>query len=310
LRVHGPLALQAEFRGEGAVECRISSMASFAATSQEQSVQAGNAYLFGGRRLKGIVAENSADCPLVSVVTVLFNGRPCVEGCLDSVARQDYPNIEHIVIDGGSTDGTIDILRQYDNQLAFWKSEPDRGVYDAWNKGLREARGEWICFLGADDEFLTGAVSAYMAFAANNPQAEYLSSKVRWVHPSGYERTIGGAWTWDKFSQSMCTAHVGSMHRRNLFDRLGIYDTSYRIVADYELLLRARQHLNAAYMPITTAMMRAGGISDSAAALEETERAKVKAGGRNPLLARMELGMAKVKFALRPLRRTSGTITP
>ena len=126
------------------------------------------------------------------------------------------------MIDGGSTDGTVDVLRRYDDRIALWKSEPDHGVYDAWNKSLREAHGEWICFLGADDEFLPGAVSAYMALAASNPQAEYLSSQVRWVHPSGYERIIGEPWRWRKFSKSMCTAHVGSMHRRSLFDRVGI----------------------------------------------------------------------------------------
>ena len=250
-----------------------------------------------------LLAGSSAACPLVSVITVVLNGRPFIAQCVESVLRQDYPNIEHIVFDGGSTDGTIDVLREFNDRIAFWRSEPDCGVYDAWNKGLREARGEWICFLGADDEFLPGALSSYMAFAANNPQAEYISSKIKWVHPSGYERILGGPWTWARFSKFMCTAHVGSMHRRSLFDRLGVYNTSYRIVADYELLLRARQHLKAAYMPITTVMMRAGGISDSSAALEEAARAKVKTGGRNPLLARMEFGVANVKFALHSLRR-------
>lgn len=97
-----------------------------------------------------------------------------------------------------------------------------------------------------------------MELAADNPQAEYLSSRVRWVHPSGYERTTGEPWAWPEFSRWMCGAHVGSMHRRTLYDRLGAYDTSYRIVADYELLLRARGQLKTAYMPVTTVMMRGG----------------------------------------------------
>ena len=85
---------------------------------------------------------------------------------------------------------TTERLTSYDfnDRIALWRSEPDAGVYDAWNKALAEARGEWICFLGVDDEFLPGAISAYMALAAKNPKAEYLCSKVRWVHPSGYER--------------------------------------------------------------------------------------------------------------------------
>src|ERR1700748_1400497 len=126
---------------------------------------------FGGKRLKKNVAENRIDQPLVTVITAVFNGQPHIAGCLESVLEQDYPNIEHIVMDGCSIDGTVDVLRRYDDQIAYWKSERDSGVYDAWNKGLAEARGEWICFLGSDDEFLPGAVSTYMALAAKHPKA-------------------------------------------------------------------------------------------------------------------------------------------
>jgi glycosyltransferase involved in cell wall biosynthesis len=262
----------------------------------------------GGMRMKGYLPENGADRPLVTVVTAVFNGQAYLAGCLESVLRQDYPNIEHIVLDGGSSDGTVDVLRQYDDRIAYWKSEPDKGVYDAWNKALVEARGEWICFLGVDDELLPGALSAYMALAANNPQAEYLSSQVSWAHPSGYERTSGKPWAWPEFSRWMCVAHVGSMHRRTLYDRLGAYDTSYPSAADYELLLRARGQLNAAYMPITTVMMRAGGVSDDSSALVEAKRAKIAAGGRNKALAELDFRIARAKFVLRPLRRTLGRI--
>jgi glycosyltransferase involved in cell wall biosynthesis len=254
----------------------------------------------GGTRLKGISAESGTDQPLVTIVTAVFNGQPFLAGCLESVLSQDYPNIEHIVLDGGSSDGTIDVLRQYDDRIALWRSEPDHGIYDAWNKALLEARGEWICFLGADDQFLPGAVSAYMALAASSPQAEFLSSRVRVIHSTGYERILGCAWTWRKFSRGMCTPHVGSMHRRSLFRRLGTYDTSYRIVADYELLLRARNQLNAAYMPVITVNMRAGGISTTRIALDEQARAKMAAGGRNRALATLEMYLEKAKTVLHP----------
>jgi glycosyltransferase involved in cell wall biosynthesis len=262
----------------------------------------------GGKRLKGILAENSVELPLVSVITVIFNGRVYVEACLQSVLQQDYPNIEHIVMDGGSSDGTLDVLRQYDDEIAFWKSEPDKGIYDAWNKSLREARGEWICFLGVDDEFLPGAISAYMALADRYPQAEYLSSKVNWVHPSGYSRILGGPWEWPKFSKVMCSAHVGSMHRRRLFDALGNYDISYRMVADYELLLRAQGKLKTAFMPLTTVMMRAGGITDSSFSLAETMKAKINTGGRPALLARLEYWISKLKIRMRPARYRAQSI--
>ena len=265
-------------------------------------MQSAVATISGGKRLKGIVADGSPDHPLVTVVTAIYNGQPYVAGCLESVLRQDYPNIEHIVFDGGSSDGTIPVLQQYNERVALWKSERDRGIYDAWNKALVEAHGEWICFLGVDDEFLPGAISAYVELAARNPNADYLSSNVRWVHSSGYEKILGQPWTWREFSKSMCTVHVGSMHRRSLFDRLGTYDTSYRIVADYELLLRARSQLCSAFMPVTTVMMRAGGTSDSRNAFYEQARAKVLAGGRSKFMTTLELYAKIAKFSLRPLR--------
>lgn len=282
---------------------KIPSVASVMANSQEPTVQAEKLCLSGGKRLKGYFAEGCADQPLVTVVTAIYNGQPYVAGCLESVLCQDYPNIEHIVMDGGSSDGTVDVLRQYDERIALWKSEPDRGVYDAWNKALLEARGEWICFLGVDDEFLPGAITAYMALAAQNPEAEYLSAKVRMVHSSGYEPTRGRPWKWKEFSRWMGVSHPGSMHRRSLFDRLGTYDTSFGSAADYELLLRARDGLKAAYMPVTTAIMRMGGLADGPNACADATRAKIISGGRNVLLATMELWIGNVRYHLRPLRR-------
>jgi glycosyltransferase involved in cell wall biosynthesis len=267
--------------------------------SQEPLKPAKKEPLFGGKRLKGDAAEGNADQPLVTVITAVYNGQPYVAGCLESVLHQDYPNIEHIVLDGGSSDGTVDVLRKYEDRLALWKSEPDHGIYDAWNKGLAEARGEWICFLGADDELLPDAINAYMVLAARNPNAEYLCSRVKLVDTSGYQKIIGGPWKWREFSKLMCTAHVGSMHRRSLFDRLGTYDVSYRIVADYEFLLRAQRRLNTAFMPVETAMMRGGGVSGSSRALKEAERAKIASGGRSKVLAAMELQMSRIKYTLR-----------
>jgi glycosyltransferase involved in cell wall biosynthesis len=283
--------------------CKLFQVPFNVANPQEPPVQPTHLPQCGGQRMKGIFAENTAELPLVTVVTAVFNGEKDLASCLESVLAQDYPNIEHLILDGGSRDGTLDVLRQYDDRIALWKSAPDKGVFDAWNKGVAEARGEWICFLGSDDEFLPGAIRAYMALAASNPQAEYLSSQVRWTYPSGYVRIIGGPWTWAMYSKFMCVAHSGSMHRRSLLDRLGEYGPDYYIVQDYELLLRARDQLKAAYMPVNTVMMRAGGISDTSIALTETRRAKISTGRRSKALATIEFYIAHVKFALSPLRR-------
>jgi glycosyltransferase involved in cell wall biosynthesis len=266
----------------------------------------GEAPLCGGQRLKGITVPSSSEHPLVTVVTAVFNQQQYIAGCLESVLRQEYPNIEHIIMDGGSTDGTVEVLHQFDDQIALWKSESDKGVYDAWNKALAEARGEWICFLGVDDEFLPGAISSYMALAKKHPEAEYLSSRIRWIHPSGYQRIRGSPWAWPEFLRWMCTAHVGSMHRRTLFDRFGTYDLSFRSASDYEFLLRPRSSLQAAYMPNITVMMRGGGMTDGRTALADANRARRITGGRNRVRIAVENVIDNAKFFLRPVRRAFG----
>jgi glycosyltransferase involved in cell wall biosynthesis len=252
-----------------------------------------------GKRLKSTFTCGTSEHPLVTVITAVFNGQPHVARCLDSVILQDYPNIEHIVLDGGSRDGTLEVLKQYDEHLAFWKTEPDQGVFDAWNKALGKARGEWICFLGADDEFLPGAVSAYMALARKHPDVEFLSSRARLEHPTGYSPVFGRQWSWPQFARAMTTVHVGSMHRRTMFERLGRFDTSYRIAGDYELMLRARNGLRAAFMPEVSVVMRAGGLSDSTAGLYEARRAKLQNSVCSPLRAELDLCQLITRFYLR-----------
>jgi cellulose synthase/poly-beta-1,6-N-acetylglucosamine synthase-like glycosyltransferase len=100
-----------------------------------------------GMHVQCDATSSSPDIRVVGVITAVFNGHDHIADCIESVINQDYPNVEHIILDGGSTDGTVTILRSYEGRIAFWKSEPDKGVCDAWNKGLKLARGEWIAFL-------------------------------------------------------------------------------------------------------------------------------------------------------------------
>lgn len=100
-----------------------------------------------------LVESNTPEIPRVTIVTVVFNAKAHIEKTLLSVLGQTYPNLEYIVIDGGSTDGTIDIIKNYQCYLGYWHSEQDSGIYDAMNKGLEKAKGQWICFMNAGDEF-------------------------------------------------------------------------------------------------------------------------------------------------------------
>lgn len=234
----------------------------------------------------------------VSIITAVYNAAPTLEECLLSVRNQSYREIEHIVIDGGSTDGSIEILQRHSSLLAYWVSEPDNGIYDAWNKGLRVATGEWISFLGAEDVLLPDAVSKYLN-ACGGTSAQYVSSLVRLVRPGQPDKIIGRPWSWPAFQRKMTTAHVGSLHRSALFDKYGTYDTSYRITGDYELLLRPGRDLSGIFLGEITAEMQAGGASDSFAALKEAQRAKIRTGGRNLVWACWELWVERLKLAVR-----------
>ena len=236
---------------------------------------------------------------MVSVITAVYNRAALLPRCLASVAAQDYPSVEHIVVDGGSTDGTVDVIRAHERSLGAWVSAPDRGVYDAWNKGLALARGEWIAFLGADDQYRPNAVRRYVDTAAANPAAEYISARVALVYPSGAARLIGRPWNWREFRRHMCVAHVGSFHHASLFRRIGTYDIAYRIVGDYELLLRAGSGLRAAFLDSVTARMDAGGQSDSTAALAEARRAKLRHAAKNRLGADIDHAVAFAKLQYR-----------
>lgn len=190
-----------------------------------------------------------------------------------------------IVIDGNSTDGTLAVIHAHGHRIAHWVSEPDDGIYHAWNKGVCAARGRYIAFVGADDVLLPGALDAYARQIATTPEAEFVSSLVRYGEgPTA--RMIGGPWQWNRFRRYMTVAHVGSMHRRSLFDRVGPYDESFAITGDYELLLRAGPGLVTAHVPVVTAQMGTGGISSgrSTRVFDETGRAKRMHAGLSPVM--------------------------
>ncbi|GAB1234019.1 glycosyltransferase family 2 protein [Ferrigenium sp. UT5] len=222
--------------------------------------------------------------PLITIIIAALNNKKTLQHCIDSVARQTYPNKELIVIDGGSTDGTVDLLEANREQIRTWISEPDRGIYNAWNKGLARAQGEWICFLGADDYFWDGRVLEREA-----AQLETLPSDIRvaygrimLLNNEGVTLYPVGA-PWEKikgrFRQIMCIPHPGAMHRRSIFERHGQFDETFRIAGDYELLLRELNEADAFFMPdIITVAMRQGGISSTPAnslrQLREVRRAQ------------------------------------
>jgi glycosyltransferase involved in cell wall biosynthesis len=230
--------------------------------------------------------------PRITIIVAVFNGAATLQQCIDSVAGQTYPNKELIIIDGASRDGTVDLVRRNASSIAYWISEPDKGIYNAWNKGVRQAKGEWICFLGADDYFwkpdvleqLVAQLSAVLptVFAAYGQVMLLTADDVPLY-------AIGDPWSAMKtrFRHLMCIPHQGVMHRRSLFEEKGPFDESFRIAGDYELLLRVLKDGDAAFIPdLIVTGMRQGGVSSNPSqtlvAMAELRRAQRMHGHKLP----------------------------
>lgn len=231
--------------------------------------------------------------PLISIVVAAYNGAATLQQCINSVALQTYPHKELIVIDGGSTDGTAELLNDNQEKITYWTSEPDQGIYHAWNKALLRARGEWICFLGADDHFWDGHVLTRMAeeLAKLPPHIRVAYGKIMLLNGAGEGLyAIGEPWERlkQRFLKSMCIPHPGTMHRRSLFEQYGGFDESFRIAGDYELLLRELKTADAVFVPelVMVGMRQGEGESSHPAAtlrvLQETRRAQRMHGQRFP----------------------------
>lgn len=222
--------------------------------------------------------------PLISIIVAVYNGAKTLQQCIDSVAHQTYPNRELIIIDGGSKDGTVEILTENSDKINYWISEPDRGIYNAWNKGLSQAKGEWISFLGADDFLWDAQVLERMSVALQNvpPDVRLAYAQIMLLNNNGENLyPIGEPWgkVKERFKQGLCLPHPGVMHRRSLFERNGKFDESFRIGGDYELMLRELKTAEAMFIPdIITTAMRPGGLSsnpsNSIEAMQDIRRAQ------------------------------------
>lgn len=205
---------------------------------------------------------------LISVVVATYNMAETLPQCIDSFLAQTYPYKELIIIDGASNDGTIDILNQYNDSLAYWESEPDRGVYHAWNKAIDHVKGEWICFLGADDFFWNTSVLEMMAEKLAEIEKErfhIVYGQVAIIDSAGkLVRVDGVPWqeAREKLFLHMSLPHPGLMHHKSIFNTHGKFDERFLVAGDYEFLLRELKHGKAGFVPdVITVGMRMGGIS-------------------------------------------------
>jgi glycosyltransferase involved in cell wall biosynthesis len=224
--------------------------------------------------------------PLLSVVIATLNARAHLQECLDSVYGQRNPSWEIIIIDGGSEDGTVEVIRNNAAKLKYWISESDAGVYAAWNKALPRLNGDWIIFLGADDRLWDDAVlqRAESVLTDHSLTSRIVYGRVAIISENGdFLGEEGRAWThiWRRFQQEMCIPHQGVFHRREIFSTTR-FDTSFRYAGDYDLLLRELKKAPPIFLDLCIATWRQGGLTSSAArslkVLREFRTARAKMG--------------------------------
>lgn len=223
--------------------------------------------------------------PHISIITVCFNAANFIEQTIQSVLSQSYPWIEYIVIDGGSTDGTVEIIRRHESRLTYWHSGPDRGIAHAFNLGLTQAHGDWLLYLNADDLLLEPTGIEHMAaHLAQHQDADVvfgqMVSLTREKHPKPAPlcRIGGHPWRWQEFRRMNMIPHQAAFTRREYFDRVGRFDETFRMAMDYEHFLRAKGGLKAQFVPIALVGMRAGGrcVKSILDTLREFRRAQIK----------------------------------
>ncbi len=181
--------------------------------------------------------------PGFSIVIATFNCAATLKSSIESVLTQVYPHKELVVIDGGSTDGTVDIIRSFDSEISFWLSEPDRGVYQAWNKGVDASQGEWLHFLGADDRLVSPDVLGRVAARLRNCPEEIrlaYGNVLLISHTGQVIATLNEPWgkARRQLRRRLSIQTPGIFFRRSMFRVHGRFDESFRIAADYEFLLR------------------------------------------------------------------------
>jgi glycosyltransferase involved in cell wall biosynthesis len=204
----------------------------------------------------------------VSLITVTFNSQSTLQDTIDSVAKQNYKNIEYIVIDGNSKDGTVEIIKNNCHIINKWISEPDKGLYDAMNKGINMATGDIVGIINSDDFYNSrDAISSIVDGFESDEEIQSVFADVRFVKNSDLTKTVR-YYSSKKFKPSLfkwgfMPAHPTFFVKKECFGKYGLYKTDYKIAADYELLIRFLyvNRIKYKYIPKDLIVMRLGGAS-------------------------------------------------
>lgn len=205
--------------------------------------------------------------PLISVITVCYNSAATLGRALQSVADQDWGRVEQIVIDGASRDGSAEIIEQFRPRLAHVLSEPDKGIYDAMNKGLDRASGDIVCFLNADDQYASNSVLSRVAMLMYEQQLDALMGDVGFFHEADPQRMVrryrSNHFTPGRLAWGWMPAHPALFLSRTVVQRVGRFKTDYSIAGDYEFIVRVfhGHEVRYRYLPEILVNMQTGGAS-------------------------------------------------
>lgn len=240
----------------------------------------------------------------VSIITAVLNGARTIENCLKSVRMQTHMNREHIIIDGGSTDGTIEIIKKHREDIARWVSEPDEGIYDAMNKGIALASGEVVGILNADDFYADVHVLSKVAAVFDDLSVDSCYGNLDYVDRTNTGRAIrhwhAGHFNRNSFYWGWMPPHPTFFARHRIYQEQGLFNPSLGSSADYELMLRflLRHRISTSYIPGVLIKMLTGGTSNASL------RNRIKANRMDRLAWRIN-GLTPYPWTLyfKPLRK-------
>lgn len=238
------------------------------------------------------------DC---NIVIATYNSENTLDRCLQSIrAISSEVSCNVVLVDGASKDDTLGVAGNFTDIVNVVISEPDSGVYEAWNKALAYCTYPWVMFLGSDDYLCPAEFLEYLSFVEKQQGADFVSCQARHVDIDGRTvRVTGRPWVWKSFKRYMCALHPGSFTSLEFIRRVGKFDDSLKICGDYEMLLRAGDTLRAAYWPGTPICVQVGGLSDDIRALNETLAVKLKLGRRGRVLSIVDYFASVTKYLIR-----------
>ncbi len=210
--------------------------------------------------------------PLVTIITIVYNGEKTIQRTIESVKGQTYRNIEHVIIDGGSTDKTIEIVKRNQTDIAFWKSEKDQGISDAFNRGIEASRGNIIGFLNADDWYnpdtIARIVPYFEEFSVVYGDVQF------WEGSKSKHRTYADH---QKLNQGMTLAHPAVFIKRSMYEKYGLFNLEFKIAMDYEFMAKLYFNKESFYnINDILVNMSLGGLSDRKWLKAFKEERKVK----------------------------------